>query len=101
MGDRYYRYFPCPECGKEVEEYDAPSCLQHSSHCDACGWDDGLNYYEDVIGDSIDIVMCSEEKAIEEGLINKCPKCKKMVMTRWEKKEYKKCYSCAHKNDVK
>ena len=37
MGDRFYSYYPCPVCGKEVEEYDAPSRGMLVAICE-CGW---------------------------------------------------------------
>lgn len=49
MGDRYMWDETCPQCGKTIEVYDAPSSLIWSCHCDACGYDDGKEYYE--IGD--------------------------------------------------
>ena len=46
MGDRTYTFYPCPKCGKEIEKYDAPSCLLWINMCESCGWSDGLSYYE-------------------------------------------------------
>ena len=65
MGDRYIWYVPCPECEKEVEYYDAPSCLMYVAVCD-CGWREPKNYYE--IGEH-EIVLCTR-KEYEEKYIN-------------------------------
>ena len=45
MGDRYYSFPNCPECGAEYELYDAPSSLMYSGHC-KCGWSEPKDYYE-------------------------------------------------------
>jgi len=44
MGNRYYTCFPCPKCGKEVEQYDAPSSCIFSALC-SCGWRDERDYF--------------------------------------------------------
>lgn len=45
MGNRYITFYPCPECGKEVEEYDAPSSNMFVVIC-SCGWHDTRQYFE-------------------------------------------------------
>ena len=45
MGDRTITYKICPECGKEYEEYDAPTCMMFIARCD-CGWIDKRGYRE-------------------------------------------------------
>lgn len=46
MGDRYISYYPCPKCGREIEEYDAPSCTMFCASCDYCDWKDLRDYFE-------------------------------------------------------
>ena len=46
MGDRYFSYYPCPKCGAEIEEYDAPSCTMFVAVCDECDWRDPKDYFE-------------------------------------------------------
>lgn len=90
MGDRTTTYSPCPKCGKEMETYDAPSCLMWSEHCDHCGYDDGLNYYE---APNNMLYLITEEQAIKDGLIMDCPLCGD-TMTWWEKERYSMCIMC-------
>ena len=45
MGDRTTTYLPCPKCGGETEQYDAPSSLMWVWDCDECGWRDDRTYY--------------------------------------------------------
>ena len=90
MGDRTTTYSPCPKCGKEMETYDAPSCLMWSSNCGHCGYDDGLDYYE---APNNIIELCTKEQAKQKGLIMDCPKCKEM-MTYWENDRYKMFVMC-------
>lgn len=47
MGDRYFSYYPCPECGETVEEYNAPSCGMLVAICDKCGWKADNPYLEE------------------------------------------------------
>ena len=72
MGDRYLSYYPCPQCGKEVEECDASSSLMFIAICDACGWKDPRDYYE--IGEN-EIALCTKEELQE--LIESNPEIKK------------------------
>jgi len=46
MGDRTIQYKKCPVCGKEYEEYDAPSSLIFVGICENFGWKDKRQYYE-------------------------------------------------------
>ena len=59
MGDRTITYYPCPKCGKEMEEYDAPTCLMFVAVCEHCGWKDDRNYYEDENGV---LNLCTEKE---------------------------------------
>ena len=79
-----------------MEYYDAPSSLMYIGHCDSCDYRDPLGYYE--APDNV-IELCTNEQAIEKGLIMDCPKCKKQ-MTYWEKDEYGKCIMCKQDNDL-
>ena len=45
MGDRTITIRKCPKCGKDYEEYDAPSCMMFVGVCD-CGWRDKREYHE-------------------------------------------------------
>jgi len=66
MGDRTTTYLPCPNCGKESEQYDAPSCYMWSWNCEHCGWKDLRNYYET---EPNTIELMTEEEAKKRGLI--------------------------------
>lgn len=68
MGDRTTTYYPCPNCGKQAEQYDAPSSLIWSNHCDYCGWDDRLNYYEDKDGVTVHRLTYEEAEAMKDKL---------------------------------
>jgi len=46
MGTRTITYYPCPECGEEYEEYDAPSSMMFVGICEKCGWQDPRRYYQ-------------------------------------------------------
>ena len=46
MGDYTITHTTCPVCGADIEEVDQPSSMLWSCHCDKCGYDDGLDYYE-------------------------------------------------------
>lgn len=58
MGDRTTTFYKC-NCGGEIEEYDAPSCMLFSASCDKCGWKDNREYYELKNGS---IILCTEEE---------------------------------------
>jgi len=58
MGDRTMWTAKCPKCGKDVEYYDAPSCLMYGTSCE-CGWRSPYDYYE--IADN-EIVLCTKEE---------------------------------------
>ncbi len=77
MGDRITTYLPCPQCGKETEQYDASSSLLWVWQCDACGWHDPRSYYE--ISDH-EIVLCTKEEARKNGGLATCKNCGKEVM---------------------
>ena len=62
MGDRTTTYFPCPKCGKEVEQYDAPSSLIWSCYCESCDWKDDRDYYE-MDDNTIELLTPEEAKA--------------------------------------
>jgi hypothetical protein len=97
MEDRTYSYSPCPKCGKEMETYNAPSCLMWSSRCNSCGYDDGLDYYE---APNNVIELIKKEDAIKKGLIMECPICKE-IMTWWEKRDYEMCVMCNQEKTIK
>ena len=61
MGDRTTTYLPCQKCGKESEQYDAPSCLMWSWTCEHCGWRDDRNYYE-TSANTIELIGKKEAK---------------------------------------
>jgi hypothetical protein len=90
MGDRTTTYLPCPECGKESEQYDAPSCLIWSWDCWHCGWKDNRRYYE---APNNQIWLISEKDARGKELIMDCPKCKEKE-TWWENRDYGMCIEC-------
>jgi hypothetical protein len=97
MGDKTIWYEDCPQCqGKgTVEVVDASSSLIFSRRCEKCGWTDGLGYYDSPTGDDrfSELILCTEEKALELGLIMRCPVCKEM-MTWWENRTGGCCRSC-------
>lgn len=97
MGDRITTYLPCPNCKKETEQYDAPSCLIWSWNCEHCGWKDDRVYFEDRVGN---IHLCTEQEAKEKGYILVCPKCVE-DMTASEDEVYGMCYQCKQKVDKK
>lgn len=68
MGDRTWWFDECPNCGKEKEVYDAPSSIIWSNHCDNCGWDDGLNYYENKDGITVHKLTYSEATKVRKKL---------------------------------
>jgi len=73
MGDRTTTYLPCPKCGKESEQYDAPSCLMWVWICDYCKWKDDRNYYE-TSENTIELITEKEAKKRKldyvDGLLN-------------------------------
>lgn len=73
-----------------METYNAPSCLLWNRHCDHCGYDDGLNYYE---APNNVIELLTKEQARKKGLIMDCPICNEQ-MTWWEKKRLGMCMVC-------
>ena len=72
MGDRTTIFHPCPQCHKEMETYDAPSCLIYSSTCKHCGFKDLREYFEI---SEYEIVLMTPEQL--EELKEKDPKIKK------------------------
>ena len=65
MSDRCYSYYPCPECGKEMEEYNQVGAILHVARCYNCGWDDGLDYYET----SLNVIeLLTKDEAIKRGV---------------------------------
>ena len=95
MGDRITTYLPCPKCGKESEQYDAPTCLLWSWTCEHCGWSDKRDYYE--IGRNFNnIELLTKEQAIKRKILIKCPDCGKYTLAWWIKEEGR-CDDCNHK----
>lgn len=45
MGSRYIIPSQCPDCGAEIEIYDAPSSGIYSHECESCGWKEEREYY--------------------------------------------------------
>ncbi len=90
MGTRLKWIDTCPECGKDTLEcYDAPSSMLWVRSCNKCNYVDKRNYYES----SDEIYLCTEEQAIEQGLLLKCPLCGKYCNC-WQIEKYKVCFSC-------
>ena len=94
MGDRTTTILPCPKCGKESEQYDAPSSLIWNWDCEHCGWKDDKHYYE---GKNNTIWLLTKKEARKKKLISDCPKCKK-IMTWWEKEKIEVCIDCEEVN---
>lgn len=90
MGDRTTSFVPCPKCGKETDQYDAPSSLMWCWSCESCGWSDPRDYYE--APENV-IELITKEEAIAKGLIMECPDCKER-MSWWERDSYGKCICC-------
>lgn len=94
MGDRTITYRKCPKCGKEVEEYDAPSSLMFVAVCENCGWYDERGYWEKIINGNVEeTILCTPNQAIEKGLARKCPICKELMPT-YQIDEYGMCMWC-------
>ena len=70
MWERYQWTEKCPKCWKEMEYYDAPTCLTYSWMCEECWYSSPLDYYEweDSEGRNI-IELCTREEAIKEMII--------------------------------
>jgi len=72
MGSRTITRYPCPKCGKEVEEYDAPTCLMFVVICENCGWYDERDYWERIEnGKLVETVLCTSNQAIEKRISKK------------------------------
>lgn len=94
MGDRTLWIEKCPNCGEDMECYDAPTCLLWVRCCEKCKWSDDRRYYEskDVTGSYI-IQLLTSEDARDKGLLVDCPRCKlecgSMDVSLWGV-----CYDC-------
>ena len=66
MGDRIMWYEKCPNCGEEIDCMDASSSMIWSVHCDKCGYDDGLDYYDT---EPNTIELLSKDEAKKRGFI--------------------------------
>lgn len=96
MGDRTWCYLPCPQCGAETEQFDAPSSLIWAWNCDACGWSDKRSYFE-VDDHPMTIELMTDEEARERGILMDCPECKGLMVI-FEKKYWGKCWQCDQAN---
>lgn len=96
MWERYQWTEKCPKCWKEMEYYDAPTCLTYSWMCEECWYSSPLDYYEweDSEGRNI-IELCTREEAIKKWLLFVCPKCWD-DMFFYEKKNNKVCFICSN-----
>ena len=97
MGDYIWQTIKCPKCGRVIEMCDQTSSLLHSCHCDKCGYDDGLDWYDNGYNE---IYLLTKKQAIAKKLLIKCPKCKRYCAC-YEVKEYGMCMMCRQKLDDK
>lgn len=84
MEDEYFLGDNCPHCGDEWDGYE----------CNTCGFSDTLpvNQYETPEGN---IVVCTEDQAIERGYLDFCPSCA-AIITWWELEDHEMCIDCWH-----
>lgn len=93
MGDRTTRYLPCPQCGGNSEQYDAPSSIMWVWSCHDCSWKDDHEYYET---DENTTELLTEQEARDRGVVVPCPVCGNDALSL-DVKSTGRCFDCTQK----